>query len=81
VLLVKTDLARRFVWSFALLSKTHGAVSSTFSAETFLGAGKQIAITVDASPWGLGGVTTENDQALEFFSDRITDEDLAFHSI
>jgi len=56
-------------------------VSRTFSAETFLGAGKQIAITVDASPWGLGGVITENDQAFEFFSDRITDVDLAFHSI
>jgi len=80
MLLVKTDLARRF-WIFALFSKAHGAVSRTFSAETFLGAGKQIAITVDASPWGLGGVITENDQAFEFFSDRITDVDLAFHSI
>jgi len=68
-------------WILAFLSKAHGAVSRTFSIETFLGAGKQIAITVDASPWGLGGVITENDQAIEYFSDRITDEDLAIHSI
>jgi len=68
-------------WILAFLSKAHGAVSRTFSTETFLGAGKQIAITVDASPWGLGGVITENDQVIEFFSDRITDEDLAIHSI
>jgi len=68
-------------WMLAFLSKAHGAVSRTFSTVTFRSVGKQIAITVDASPWGLGGVITENVQVIELSSDRITDEDLTSHSI
>jgi len=69
------------VLDFCTLIQSAWCSESYFQRRDFPWAGKQIAITVDASPWGLDGVFTENDQAFEFFSDRITDGDLAIHSI
>eukprot|EP00972_Heterocapsa_arctica_P018576 2744264-Heterocapsa_arctica.AAC.1 len=40
-----------------------------------MGIGTNVVLTLDASPWGLGGVLQEDDVFIEYFSDALTNAD------
>jgi len=68
-------------WILAFLGRSQGTVSRSFDLRTYLGAGVRLSITVDASPHGLGGVLTQENDIVEYFSCGISDTDLEIHSL
>ena len=43
-----------------------------------MGAGMFVELTLDASPWGLGGILQENGQIVSWFASDLTDFDFQF---
>ena len=62
-------------WINAFLEGSSGSLHRTFSVDTYMGAGMFIEVTLDASPWGLGGILQENGQIVFWFSSDLSDFD------
>ena len=69
------------MWILAFIDGQEGSITRTFDAITYLGGGDRLTITVDASPWGLGGILARNDDIIEYFADKISPDDEAIHNI
>ena len=52
-----------------------GPLTRTFTLAAYLGQGRTIRITTDASPWGIGGYLTIDGEIQSFFADKISAED------
>jgi len=62
-------------WIKAFLDGAAGSVRRDFSIDAYLNEGLQIELTLDASPWGLGGILKEDGEIIEFFASPLTHED------
>jgi hypothetical protein len=65
-------------WIGAFLDGASGSLQRTFSREAYLGAGVFVQITLDASPWGLGGVLQEDGETVSWFASALSDFDYSF---
>mgnify|MGYP003341758329 CR=1 FL=1 len=65
-------------WIKAFLEGSSGSLHRTFSVDTYMGAGMFIEVTLDASPWGLGGILQENGQIVSWFASDLSDFDFKF---
>ena len=69
------------MWLKAFLNQSQGSVQRTFDTASFLGAGVPIRITVDASPWGIGGTLAISGEVIAYFYDAVSDDDVAIHGV
>ena len=63
-------------WLLAVLDGRQGALEQLYRAPHYFGEGSFV-MTVDASPWGLGGYLSFRGRAIGWFADRIWPEDVA----
>ena len=76
---IKSALA----WLDLFLSGVRGTLVRTFSMDTWSNVAKPILITLDASPWGLGGIIEEQGNIVSFFSSPLfnLDSQILGHTI
>jgi hypothetical protein len=65
-------------WINAFLEGSAGSLHRSFSLDSYLGAGVFVEVTLDASPWGLGGILFENGEAVGWFSSPLLAFDFKF---
>ena len=65
-------------WIRAFLEGSSGSLHRNFCLDTYMGAGMFVELTLDASPWGLGGILQENGQIVSWFASDFTDFDFQF---
>lgn len=63
-------------WILEVLAGRSGAIEQTYHTQYYFGEAS-FTITVDASPWGLGGFISHLGQPLGWFADQIWPEDVA----
>ena len=68
---IKRDLA----WLHAFMTRQRGTLVRTH-LWTPRSADRRVRISVDASPWGIGGVLSKGSRPVAYFADTISDEDL-----
>ena len=68
---IKSALA----WLDLFLSGARGILVRTFSLDTWSNVAKPILITLDASPWGLGGIIEVQGNIVSFFSSPLSNLD------
>jgi hypothetical protein len=64
-----------FQWIQAFLDLHLGSIHRNYTLEAFRGAGDQVLITTDASPWGLGGTLEINGKILSYFANAVAQFD------
>lgn len=64
-------------WFGAFLAGHGAGVRRTYHVEHFLAPASRVLITVDASPWGLGGWLSVDGAPVAWFADAIHAEDIA----
>ena len=62
-------------WLDLFLSGVRGTLVRTFSLDTWSNVTQPILITLDASPWGLGGIMEVQGNIVSFFSSPLTNVD------
>ena len=65
-------------WTKAFLEGTSGSLHRTFVLDTYMNAGVLVEITLDASPWGLGGILQENGQIVSWYACELSEFDFKF---
>ena len=70
-------------WLDLFLDGLGGTLICTFSLDTWSNVAQPILITLDASPWGLGGIIEVQDNVVSFFSSPLseTDSQILGHTI
>lgn len=64
-------------WIRALLGRSQGVpLSREYRLMQYYGGGLDIRITTDASPWGIGGILTVQGQAIAYYHDQLTSQDV-----
>ena len=71
----KRSMETPLKWIAAFLHGKAGTLVRVFTLEDYMRAGDDVEITLDASPWGLGGALMINGIVIEFFSSCLTDLD------
>merc|ERR1712051_436809 len=64
-------------WLRCFLDGQAGKLRRHFIYSTYADQDDEVALILDASPWGLGGVLALKGQMVSFFADTITEEDCA----
>ena len=62
-------------WLDLFLEGVRGTVVRTFSLETWSNVAQPFLITLDATPWGLGGIIEKHNKIVSFFSSSLSDLD------
>ena len=62
------QIEHSLTWLIAFLSEAEGKLERNFDLRTFQGHGKEVAICLDASPWGLGGYLVEDHRIQSWFA-------------
>ena len=62
-------------WVAAFLTGKIGPLTCTFDVETYRGRGMQVAMALDASPWGLGAILFEQGVPTQWFACEVTEAD------
>jgi hypothetical protein len=63
-------------WIIAFLRESDTKLERHFDLQTYQGRGTEVAICLDASPWGLGGFLVENNQIQSWFACGLGAEEL-----
>ena len=71
-----SQIIEPLTWFKAFLTHVNGTVVRTFNLNTHFNRGMKVCIYVDASPYGLGAWMIENDIAVAYFCDVISENDL-----
>lgn len=71
------QIARSVEWFHAFFQSSGGLVERTFLLDSHLAKQGAIELVIDASPWGLAGILVVDGRCEEFFSDAISDLDVA----
>jgi len=64
-------------WFASFFHGSGGQIERNFLLDSYTGGGDKVEITVDASPWGLAAVLIVNGCCTHFFSDAISQLDVA----
>ena len=70
------QISSELSWFQAFFSASGGFVERHFDLQCFTATDTIVDVVLDASPWGLAGVLTVNDQPVEFFAEAITPHDV-----
>ena len=65
-------------WIKAFLEGASGSLHRNFILDTYMNAGVLVEVTLDASPWGLGGILQESGQIVSWFASELSDFDYKF---
>ena len=67
----RKQIMSSLVWVRAFLDGTVGSLHREFYLSSYLRSVPCISITLDASPWGIGGILAQNNIDQEYFYERI----------
>ena len=76
-----TAIRTPLLWLLAFLKGEHLRIERVFTLSDYLRLGRPVAITTDASPWGLGGVLTISNMPVAYFSSPISSHDETIHQL
>ena len=68
----RVQVEQALFWVHAFLSKSQGTLSRTWLLSAYLNQGTPLTFTLDASPWGLGGVLEIDGILREYFVSPLT---------
>jgi len=69
------------LWLVAFIRGQQGSITRTFDAASYAGVGMPLCITIDASPWGIGGTLEINNVVTAYFYDAVSEWDVKLHGI
>ena len=70
------QIEHTLAWLVAFLDESAAKLTRTYLLSTYLGNGMQVAICLDASPWGLGGFLVENATIVTWFACNLSQEEM-----
>jgi hypothetical protein len=72
----RTQIAADLHWLQAFLKGCSGSLIRKFTVDTYHNRGRNIAITTDASPWGIGAWLSIDNVIVDYFADEVCADDV-----